>query len=529
MYRTLIVDDEPIAVQSLEYIITRNLPDIEIVGKARSGREAIEKSYTLRPDIILMDINMPGINGLDAMRQIRAANPEVRFLVASAFDYFDYAVEAVNLGVDEYILKPVKEGKLVEALRKVVEVIEKSRTRIRRELEMKEKFELVIPALETGFINTLCLFDDNAEELRYYCRLFEYEHLGGYVLAIEFSDTESMSKISAGVRSQNLYDKYRDILKSGCRCFVGPMMLNLLIVFVFDESRRGDFEQKASATRLAQSFGDRASSLGPEIAIGIGRHCAGMGDAKRSYREALSALRFISKKRTGSYIVLHADDRVDEQSSAATDYEEQFEKGIYANAATGDTHAALLAFEEVYAGMCADLLPEFDLLKNNCISLVVGFGRRWGKAIRNYGEAIGEMVNAQSEAQLKGICRRCIEDAVNQLASGKQKKISSLIEKADQYLEKNFASEITLEEIAKEVNLSPYYFSRFYKEETGVNFIDKLTTIRVEKAKEYLKNTDYSIKDVSRLVGYVDPNYFSKLFKKATGATATEYKEQNGR
>lgn len=529
MYRTLIVDDEPIAVQSIEYIITHNLPEVQIVGTARSGREAIEKAYSLRPDIILMDINMPGINGLEAMRQIRLANPEVRFIVASAFDYFDYAVEAVNLGVDEYILKPVREARLVEALQKVIEVIEKSRSRIRRELELKEKFEMVLPVLETGFISALCLFDDNAEELRHYCRLFDSEKMGGYVMAIEFSEKEGTSKISAGVKSQNQYESYRDILKSGCRCIVGPMMLNLLIVFVFDEREDDSFEQKASAARLAKSFCDRAAGLGSEIAIGIGRRCAGMDDAKRSYREALSALRYISKNEGGGYAILHADDRIDEQSGECADYEEQFEKGIYENAASGNARVALLAFEDIYARMCADLMPDFDLIKNNSIALIVGFGRRWGKAVKNYGAAINEIIGAQGEAQLKGICRRYIEEAANQLASGKQRKISSLIEKADRYLESNFGSEITLEEIAKEVNLSPYYFSRFYKEETGVNFIDKLTTIRVLKAKEYLQETDYSIKDVSRLVGYLDPNYFSKLFKKATGVTATEYKEQHGK
>lgn len=86
-----------------------------------------------------------------------------------------------------------------------------------------------------------------------------------------------------------------------------------------------------------------------------------------------------------------------------------------------------------------------------------------------------------------------------------------------------------MEDVARAVNLSPYYFSRFYKEETGVNFIDRLTAVRVEKAKEYLARTEYTVKDVARAVGYADPNYFSKLFKKVTNMTATEYKESYGK
>lgn len=109
MYKVIIADDEPIAVQSMEYMLNKNFDNIRIVGAARSGKDAIEKAYETYPDIILMDINMPGINGIEAMKQIREKNKNVKFIVVSAFDYFDYAVESVALGVIEYLLKPVKE------------------------------------------------------------------------------------------------------------------------------------------------------------------------------------------------------------------------------------------------------------------------------------------------------------------------------------------------------------------------------------------------------------------------------------
>ena len=94
-----------------------------------------------------------------------------------------------------------------------------------------------------------------------------------------------------------------------------------------------------------------------------------------------------------------------------------------------------------------------------------------------------------------------------------QEKVNSIIETADEYMRKNYAKDITLDDIAREVNLSPYYFSRFYKEQSGVNFIDRLISIRIEKAKQYIEQTDLSLKEISGLVGYSDPNYFSKLFK----------------
>lgn len=106
--------------------------------------------------------------------------------------------------------------------------------------------------------------------------------------------------------------------------------------------------------------------------------------------------------------------------------------------------------------------------------------------------------------------------------------MNSIIEKANQYIEDHYKEEISLEDVAKEVNLSSYYFSRFYKEETGINFTDKLSNVRIEKAKELLKDKNLSIKDVCFMVGYMEPNYFSKIFKKVTGYTASDYKRLYG-
>jgi two-component system response regulator YesN len=530
MYRALIVDDEPIAIQSIEFIIKNNFTTIEIAEKARSGRDAIEKSYYSRPDIILMDINMPGINGLEAMRQIRKVNPEVRFIVTSAFDYFDYAVEAVAIGVDEYILKPVREEKLTEALNKVIKVIESKRESLRRETELKEKIELVIPILENGFINSLCMMEDNTVELNYFRKLFDYEKVGGYVLVIEFGEKDDgkiTNRIGAGVKNQKLYNNYRDILKSSCNCVIGPMMLNRIIVYVLDDVRNSEYDQKVAADRIARGFYQRAKIHYSDIYIGIGSFYDNLNKAKKSYHEALQALRQVTKIDDDSTI-MHIQDIIEDTIEICTEYEEVSDKDIYQNAAQGDVNNTLISFEKYYVTLCKDESIDFDTLKNKCILLIIGFTNRWNKGIKDYNIVLSEIIQAYNINVLKTICKKYIEETVCQIASSKQKKTNSIIEIADKYMQDNFGEDIALDDIARAVNLSPYYFSHFYKDETGINFIDKLTNIRIEKAKEYLGNGEVSIKEISRLVGYTDPNYFSKLFKKIVGVTATEYKEYNG-
>lgn len=103
----------------------------------------------------------------------------------------------------------------------------------------------------------------------------------------------------------------------------------------------------------------------------------------------------------------------------------------------------------------------------------------------------------------------------------------TVVEKAMNYIQANFGGDISLDDVSKEVNVSPYYFSKLFKKETGENFIEYLTKLRIDRAKEMMKNPELSIKEISMACGYVDPNYFSRIFKKQTDVTPREYREKN--
>lgn len=535
MLKVLIVDDEPIAVEAVAFMIKKNLPELSIVQTARSGKDAIEKTYSYHPDIIIMDINMPGINGLDSIKQIKVANPNITFIVISAFDYFDYAVEAIALGVDEYLVKPVKEAKLIETLRKVMRKIESQIDNMKKELEQQERLEMIVPILETGFINSLCMFEDNVKELKNYCELFNYQNDDGYVMAMEFGEKKSKhieNKIGAGVQGEKMYEEYRKIIKSSCKCVVGPIMLNRIIVYVFDDSKEESFEQKSETVRLAQNIIKRAGNFYPDIYIGIGRFHTGLTESKKSYHEALRALNTMFGTEVGDESslnqILHVDDIIERMEYSETDYEKYFETEIYNNVADGEKSVVIASFERIYTKMCNDGNMSFEDVKNNMVGLIVGFGKRWSNALENYCEVLSQVITAKDSSELLQICTRYIKEAIHKISSVRQKKVNSIIEKADSFIEEHFAEEVSLEDIAKVVNLSSYYFSRFYKEESGINFSDKLINVRIDKAKELLQKEELSIKDVSFMVGYMDPNYFSKIFKKVTGYTASEFKKSCG-
>lgn len=117
-------------------------------------------------------------------------------------------------------------------------------------------------------------------------------------------------------------------------------------------------------------------------------------------------------------------------------------------------------------------------------------------------------------------------EACRNINNVKEQKETTIVGKARQYIDQNFSKELSLEEVSKYVDISPYYFSKLFKEETDQTFVEYLTSLRVEKAKEMLGSPSASIKEVCMAVGYSDPNYFSRIFKKVTGKTPTEYRDR---
>ena len=144
MYRVLLADDEGIMLESLKKIIT---------ACAKTGRAVVELAETFRPDIAFMDIQMPGINGIQAIREIRKFNSTIKFVIITAYDKFDYAKEAINLGVVDYLTKPVRQQTVVDVLERAIREIDSERKKRSDNLRIQEKLETVIPIVENGFVN----------------------------------------------------------------------------------------------------------------------------------------------------------------------------------------------------------------------------------------------------------------------------------------------------------------------------------------------------------------------------------------
>lgn len=530
MFKVMIADDEKVAIDSLKFIIERSFADAEIIATARSGREAIEKVEENVPDILFMDIHMPGINGIEAIREIRKRYTRIAIIVLTAFDQFEFAKEAVNLGVLEYLLKPVNRAKVVEVTGRAMDLVREEKEKRQRELELKEKLKYAGPVMENGFVYSLLFFDDSSSELFDYKRLFDIREDGGYVMTVEFVSGQnagaSSDKIGYSVQSQQFYPYFTETVKSLCQCIVGPVMLNRIVTVVPSDPKTGEFASRLEAVSLAENLLQRLSErLNCSLRIGVGKIYRRFDMLSASYEESLKALRYLQGNG-----VMHYMDITARAAEVGSEYPEYKEKVLLQRVAAGDAEESINAFSCIFDWLKQEYGDQPLKIKNKLLEIVFLVSHMSWEYEPGGGAAgddcLEEMLSIGDLEELRLWCKKRLENVIGQINSYRDYKAGGLTKRAKEYIKANYSKSITLEDVAREINISPQYLSKIFKEETGENFIDFLTGIRIRIAKTLLESNELSVKEICYSAGYSDPNYFSRIFKKIVGATPTEYRDE---
>ena len=533
MYRILLADDEGIVINSLTMIIEKNFEGQFEIESAKSGRMAIEVAERFRPDVIFMDIQMPGINGIEAMKEIRQILPSVIFVVLTAYDKFDYAKEAIGLGVINYLNKPYNQKSIVSAIDRVIEELDTRREKRRQDLQTKERLETVVPIIENGFVSSIIFQDSFPEDVENYKSLLSLDADYGYMVAVMFGEMQEgnylTNAVGSAVKAQTVYyTKVRDIIKDTFPgAVVGSISSNKIPVFVprYDLSMElGERSDLIERSRVAVREMRNATDIRYRIGIGGIRK---LKNCYESYEEAMKAL--YSTK--GS--VAHVDDL-----PIAVSYEESYpadlENEIFEKLDDGDVDGCLMGCSKFFDWMCDKHADDIMSIKLKSLEFVL---RAESDMYRSGGhmyefesrkDYLSKIIQMDSMEELRSWFTDKMKTAASNMTTGSTDHTHHLIKQALEYIENNVGKDISLNEISEKLNISSYYFSKLFKDETNEGFVEYLTKTRVEKAKEMLKDPGKSIKEVGSECGYSDPNYFSRIFKKATGMTPTEYKERAG-
>ena len=515
-FRILVVDDEPVMTESIEHIIKTDIELSTLVERARNGREAIEKAWKFRPDLIITDIKMPGINGLGVIREIKTQYQNVRFIILSAYEQFTFAKEAVALGVDEYLLKPVNRVRMVETIRSCLKRIEEDSKKREEDLALKEKIEKMIPTLESGFLLSLLFYDDfNMSDC---CELLEFQTHSGFMLVAQMRQQgdktlEAAQLLSFGENCSQILKQYRDCLT----CRIGRGRVVAFIPVSCEKDNQEYMEAVAknliAKTRVANAF----------IAVGIGSVRANLDELRESYGESIVALNSIATDQSfGAFMLI---DEFKRGMSGSEEYPAELKKDVLARLFVGDAAGALHIFKTLFDWCAQKYQNDLGRLKSKMVEVMAMLAARASDGeISGRTETVVAMLAAKNEGELFELCKAQISELLMVIADAQKGRISEIVNRANQIIERNYGNELTLEGISKELGVSSSYFSRLYKEQTGANFIDYLTKVRIDTAKKLFLNTDMSVKEVSYKTGYFDPNYFSRLFKKTTGVTPTDFK-----
>ena len=533
MYRILLADDEGIVVNSLSMIISKNFEGQFEIESAKSGRMAIEVAERFRPDVIFMDIQMPGINGIEAMKEIRAMLPSVVFIVLTAYDKFDYAKEAIGLGVIDYLNKPYNQKSIISVIDRVIEELDERREKRRQDLQTKERLETVVPIIENGFISSIIFQEPFEEDIENYKNLLSLSADCGYMVTVMFGEVQRgnylTNAVGSAVKAQTVYyTKVRDIIKDTFPdAVVGSISSNRIPVFVPRSGMTMEYEERTDLIEKSRvAVRQMRNATGIQYRIGIGS-VKKLKDCHESYKEATKAL--YSTK--GS--VAHVDDL-----PIAVSYEESYpadlEKEIFEKLGEGDVDGCLLSSDRFFGWMSEKYSDDMMSIRLKALEFVL---RAESDMYRSGGhlyefesrkDYLSEVTGTKTLEECRNWFISKMRDAASNMTTGSTDHTHHLVKQALQFIEENVEKDISLNEISEKLNISSYYFSKLFKEEMNEGFIEYLTKRRVERAKEMLKDPAKSIKEVGSDCGYSDPNYFSRIFKKSTGMTPTEYKERAG-
>lgn len=529
MYRILLADDEGIMLDAMRFLIEENFPGRCELAAAKTGRSAIEQAERFRPDIALVDIQMPGINGLEAMREMRRGSLGTVFIVVSAYNRFDYAREALPLGVMEYLNKPLDRVKFVDTLRRAMQAVDEAQEKRSLDLALREKLETAGPVIENGLIFAILFRGDYPQEAGKFRELLGIGAAQGFMIVFDCGEPQGgdiSAAMEAAARLQEHFGEFRSAVAQRMTCVLGPMMASMTAAYVPWAPGSGETEYQTrvrvveTVRALCHEVGDQ---FGVRLHAGIGT-LRPMEEAAESYREALEAIRY------STVTVAHARD-LPIRCEYASDYPVDTEKRLFAAVLKGSVSETLSEATSFYDWMANNYADDPMDIRLKVIEFVLyaeHLGYKSGGMtydFRSRADYLPAVMGMEDLGALRYWFYGKLRAVCHNIRTKKEESSCGVAAEVQDYIRRHYADDLSLDDVSYRVNISPYYFSKLFKNETGMNFIDYLTEVRMEHAKRLLAETDRSVKEICRAVGYSDPNYFSRSFKKNVGVTPTEYKE----
>ena len=550
MIKVFLVEDEYAIREGIKRSIHWERDGFELVGEAGDGEVALPKIIKSKPDILITDIRMPFMDGLELSRLVKSEMPDIKIIVLSGYDDFNYAKQAISIGVEEYILKPVSEETLMEELKKVAEIISKEK----QENEAREKYvhdmEEIRILEQQKFLHDMIDGKLSIQESMALGKKLGIEVTAecySILLMQVFSGNSGESDIDAysGIK-EDIYSRIKDNCNDIPNVFLYDQVGDVLCFLIKADSEEELRDMIRRGTEsIRKLMKDHMDML---YFMAVGKIVERIRDVNISYADA--SRKFAERYMLEESAIFDGTEKKDKKSGkadpvieekAATDKIDlnsidagKISQKTILHFLKNGTIAEVDDFTEEYFSSIGYEVMESMMLRQyvlvEALLSAAAFMKTVGVEGKELEEIHGDTKDPTGYASSVDSAREYIQKLLNTILEYRNKlsdqKYIEIIDKAKEYIQNNYQNEdMSLQSVALEVNVSSNHFSAIFRKETGETFIDYLTEVRMEKERTLLVCTAMKTSEIGFQVGYRDPHYFSYIFKKTQGMSPKEYRK----
>ncbi len=521
-YRAFFVEDEIVTREGIRDNVDWQGNGFEFCGEAPDGEIALPLIQLTQPDVLITDIKMPFMDGLELCKIVRERMPWIKIVILSGHDEFEYAQKAINLGVTEYLLKPVT----VQDLHRVLQRIGVQLDRERREQEHLEKLKNQVEENRTALRERLLL--NLAMGAMSSVEAIEKGHALGLdlvagcylvmVVRIELHNAAGSFDYHEYRRAQQAL---AELLENHLDVFLIKKDAEELVLIMKGSASEYVHERK---DLLRQMIQHQAKAKGFGVAIGCGTAKHRIADIYQSFVEALIEAQSVGSRdpallsgNIGKAELLKIN------KSAVENYLRCSVKEDYAD------------FFDTFIRPLGEAALKSYLIKNYIVmdialtaaKFIAELGGNMDQVVPVLDNMEATLVEITTVEQFRDRLQEILARALTYRDSQANNQHGLMIQQVHNYIDQHYMdANLSLNEVASQVNLSPSHFSTVFSQETGQTFKEYLTEARIRRAKELLRSTTLKSFEISYQIGYSDPHYFSYVFHKHTGLSPKEYRQQ---
>lgn len=521
MYQILIVDDEILIAQGLKFLIEKGLPECKVIAVAGDGTEGYETAIATKPDIILTDVRMYEISGIEMIRSLKNAGLETHYIILSGYADFEYARQAVSLGVEDYITKPVEEEELYGIITKVCKCIQKERLAKDRVEELQKAVGEYSKSMKEYQLWDMVQGRHQGEK-----PLQEDEFwMKSFFLCAVFECT-GVEKQEDAIKTFLIEQLQEQTDKGTSIELLNGAENNQWIIILGAAGDSHAKEIKKCFRKVRISLQDYARGY---VCGGIGLWHRETEGIEQSYEEALCSLNYKVVKGPESLVCY---DEIRDISANATQIEEVDIQELERCIIEMDNDGCRKVIDKIFRSLDRNENLSPENVQFLAINLILSGIQKMPFMQLQINEYLGKNIftlqsieKFKTMEQLKNWIINVVQGMNELMVKQNLPDKRDVVKEVQEYIHANFNKEISLMDISEKFYINPYYFSKLFKKKTGETYQNYLTKVRITRAKKLLEETDLKLYEICEMIGYLDVNYFSQVFEKKEGIKPSNYRK----